>query len=961
MLGSSLYTKAYSAFTSADFIGGDTLNIELDEFNNPAKKTTNARALSDGTTQEAVITYEYDDDHKCVKETAVVTIKEGTSVLNTYTQITTYSYNASGNVVRKESYVQGEELTTGKRIEETVYDENGNAVKSFRYNSLDSSSKFYTESEVAENGQTVADYDETGENKTEYEYISGTNVVRSQKLPNGSKFAYGHDENDAVTSITQSTEEGEENSTHTRYTCGEVTELVSGNNVVRYAYDGKRRVSGVTLNGAEYVTIETADATETTDETVRIDYIARGSDNKSDRYEVTKNKRGDIVGVKYAYAEKTASPTYAELYTNEYDIKNRVVQITQGTATLESNEYDEYDRQTKHTFGAHVHETEYNGYGQTSKEIITFGNDAEDKQEYVYTYDSEKASRPQAGMTVGGFGESYEQDASGRSVKLTQTLGGNTYTKRYGYYKQGDHATNRVNTICYGKNGVTDGKVTYTYDGMGNIVSVNENGKQRYKYTYDKLNRIISEKDLYKNKEVCYTYDSNGNILTKSIGGEVTEYRYKEGSDRLVSFGTESIVYDNMGNPTTYRGMACTWEKGRQLASITDGTNKIEYEYDVFGLRKAKKIYEPATAQSPTETTSYIYENGKLLRQVTGGEVMDFYYGSEGVIGFKLSGSSVSSENGNYLYRKNLFGDIIGIIDESGALVYEYAYSAFGKSDKEVETGIGAKNPFRYRGYYYDTETGLYYLKSRYYDPEVGRFITIDDTSYLDPDTINGLNLYAYCGNNPVMRVDENGNSWWDNLWKVIVGVVVIGALVAGSVLTAGTLSVVLAGAAIGAIGGALGSVVSTAVTGDWGNFGNNFLVGIGAGAISGAISATGLGIGWQIGANALIGLGNYAVSTKINGGKITIGGLISSAVFGGFAGAIGGAGMMNGNSLANAFVGFNGKNFFATLGANVGKELFKSLLKQSVSYIIIGGLLNGLYSRFLQNKFNPKNNFWGW
>ena len=122
----------------------------------------------------------------------------------------------------------------------------------------------------------------------------------------------------------------------------------------------------------------------------------------------------------------------------------------------------------------------YNGYGQTSKEIITFGNDAEDKQEYEYTYDDEKASRPQTGMTAGVFGENYEQDASGRSVKLTQTLGGNSYTKRYGYYKQGDHATNRVNTIYYGKNGVTDGKATYTYDGMGNIISVNESGKQRY-------------------------------------------------------------------------------------------------------------------------------------------------------------------------------------------------------------------------------------------------------------------------------------------------------------------------------------------------------------------------------------------------------------------------------------------------------------------------------------------------
>lgn len=191
-----------------------------------------------------------------------------------------------------------------------------------------------------------------------------------------------------------------------------------------------------------------------------------------------------------------------------------------------------------------------------------------------------------------------------------------------------------------------------------------------------------------------------------------------------MQYGTETILYDGMGNSTTYKGLTCTWEKGRPLASVEDGTNKIEYEYDVFGLRNGKTI--------GNETTSYIYENGKLLRQVTGGEVMDFYYGSEGATGFKLNGSSISSANGNYLYRKNLFGDITGIINESGVLVYEYAYSAFGKSDKEEETGIDAKNPFRYRGYYYDAETGLYYLKSRYYDPETGRFITIDGISFLD-------------------------------------------------------------------------------------------------------------------------------------------------------------------------------------------------------------------------------------
>ena len=104
-------------------------------------------------------------------------------------------------------------------------------------------------------------------------------------------------------------------------------------------------------------------------------------------------------------------------------------------------------------------------------------------------------------------------------------------------------------------------------------------------------------------------------------------------------------------------------------------------------------------------------------------------------------------------------------LDSNGNVVVKYKYDAWGNHavlnpdgiDNENSTFIGNVNPFRYRGYYYDTETGLYYLKSRYYDPETGRFITIDDVSYLAPDTINGLNLYVYCLNNPVMKVDPNG------------------------------------------------------------------------------------------------------------------------------------------------------------------------------------------------------------
>ena len=217
----------------------------------------------------------------------------------------------------------------------------------------------------------------------------------------------------------------------------------------------------------------------------------------------------------------------------------------------------------------------------------------------------------------------------------------------------------------------------------------------------------------------------------------------EEGTDRLTSYGAETIEYDGMGNPKSYRGSELTWEKGRRLTSIKEGPEEVTFGYDVFGQRNKK------TAGG--ETTNYIYENGKLLRQITGSEVMTFIYGSEGIIGFKLGTSK-------YLYRKNVLGDVEEIYDESGTLVGKYSYTAFGECEIETDVnGIATKNPIRYRGYYFDEETGFYYLKTRYYDPETGRFITIDDVSYLAPDIINGLNLYAYCGNNPVMKVDPNG------------------------------------------------------------------------------------------------------------------------------------------------------------------------------------------------------------
>lgn len=128
-----------------------------------------------------------------------------------------------------------------------------------------------------------------------------------------------------------------------------------------------------------------------------------------------------------------------------------------------------------------------------------------------------------------------------------------------------------------------------------------------------------------------------------------------------------------------------------------------------------------------------------------------------------------------YIYRKDVQGNIISLLDSNGRIVVKYAYDAWGNhtvydANGNINTDenfIGNINPFRYRGYYYDEEMSLYYLKSRYYDPETGRFISPDDISYLDPETIDGLNLYSYCLNNPVIYVDPTGH-FWDYIFDAV-------------------------------------------------------------------------------------------------------------------------------------------------------------------------------------------------
>ena len=201
-----------------------------------------------------------------------------------------------------------------------------------------------------------------------------------------------------------------------------------------------------------------------------------------------------------------------------------------------------------------------------------------------------------------------------------------------------------------------------------------------------------------------------------------------------------------------------TWE-GRRLKKY----GNTEYIYDENGIRIGKK--------TNTDTYKYIVEDSKIVKVIkTIGNIttsLDYHFDESGqVFGFNFKGNE-------YLFVRDLTGNIEKIIDINGVTMLEYKYTAFGtpisnSSNYEgVSKDLFENNIYIYKGYCYDVETGLYYLNSRYYDPEVGRFISPDDISYLDPDSINGLNLYVYCSNNPVMYYDPTGH-WLDTVIDII-------------------------------------------------------------------------------------------------------------------------------------------------------------------------------------------------
>jgi RHS repeat-associated protein len=343
----------------------------------------------------------------------------------------------------------------------------------------------------------------------------------------------------------------------------------------------------------------------------------------------------------------------------------------------------------------------------------------------------------------------YSYDILGRMNSKTTNTGLFSYKSEYTYVSgtATNSTTSKVASIK-NNNGVP---ITYEYDANGNIKKITQ-GIMNITYYYNELNELIQEDNQVLNKTMIYSYDAGGNLMSKLeiiygvVGNTTITYEYDSiWKDKLLKYNGKPITYDAIGNPLTYDGYTYTWEEGRQLKTIIGNGKNISYKYNDAGIR-TEKIVDGVT-------TKYYLLGSRVAYETNGTDIIYYTYDdSSNLLSMNLNGIE-------YYYIRNAQGDIIGLFDKNGTQVVSYVYDSWGKLISITGTlaaTVGVKNPYRYRGYRYDTETGLYYLGSRYYNPEWGRFINADGIAAVTGELLSA-NMFVYCKDNPTTLKDPSG------------------------------------------------------------------------------------------------------------------------------------------------------------------------------------------------------------
>ena len=779
----------------------------------------NENKLIKEQSDDGIINYEYDENNLCIK-------KEETNLYGDKL-ITSYSYNSSNQITLLED--------SKNNVIEYYYDEKGNCVEQRSYNKNDASLMKVNKTQYDEKGNII-NYGSIKNKDGNYP----TQIIKYNDLNTETKgfkneiISHNYDFNtDELISISSSAN-GISNSTSFSYNYGLLTSMKHLGCEVRYAYDGLGRKTKTVFNGDailqttykdNYNSVKEGDHyfdaeikngvyRETVTNDGYYEYCCKDNDNNvfyktysaDDSYGKIKYKYlGDNLSeIIYFDTYRQNGYVYYEKIKNEYKngliIKQNKIVDDQISLLIENN----YDINYKFidSYSLTLESETRLGYQNTYMDDllvkITLNNTNVDNGDIINEI----------------LKSEYKYDALNRVQHQKITSNKVNMCHEYSYLQQDNNSLDLIGEDVlkieiYGQNKTAylSETHTYEYDVNGNITSISDD-ETINRYEYDELNRLIREDNRLLNKTIIYKYDRAGNILLKKNYSynlnnilpstrprSINEYIYDcDNRDRLISYDGKLIHYDKMGRPRVYKNNKLQWNnKGQLLLYENENLDKFEYKYDSNGIRYKKIING--------KETNYITNGTQILQMKNDNGKFIFHYILNKLVGFEYTNTSGTKE---YLYIRNIQGDITSIIDTKGNIICTYAYDGYGnhivldengKEDTSL-TSIGHLNPFRYRGYYFDEESGLYYLNSRYYDPETGRFISPDVLSILDETKgqINGLNLYMYCNDNPIMYVDPSGYilesivNWFKNNWiKLAIGttILILGAVV--TALTAGT------------------------------------------------------------------------------------------------------------------------------------------------------------------------------
>ncbi len=502
-----------------------------------------------------------------------------------------------------------------------------------------------------------------------------------------------------------------------------------------------------------------------------------------DTMKLTYNRLGQITSEKWYDSADTVTAHYKYVYDDEGNVlrsidillskeynysyeDGRIVRSTENEVTLDTN-----GMVTGRTVRRWVRYY-YDAEGTLTKKVVHLLNG----RERVYYYENSDDGDTVVKMTVGdGIVTSHSAtDSFGRKVfdEIQMETG---YLSRQFSYHLGEATEEHVTaeklkssstTQLVSRMVLSEGTILdYEYDAEEHITKVVETSPtgtvKTTEYTYDVHGQLLTE-TVDGTVLNTMTYDNYGNIQSKN--GVTYTYDDSNWKDLLTGYGSKTISYDAQGNPTNYLGVPATWSKGRQLMSI----GGVSYTYNANGIRTGKVVNGV--------TYTYQVEGSKILNEQYGSTTITPIYDNEDSV------CGILHNETPLFFLKNLQGDVIAITNKQGEVLARYTYDAWGKvlsvtnaSGVEITAAshIAHKNPYRYRGYYYDIDTGLYYLQSRYYDPAVGRFMNADDAQFLGvSETVLGYNLLAYCENDPVNMVDMAGFAAINAIFAVVGGVV---------------------------------------------------------------------------------------------------------------------------------------------------------------------------------------------